>query len=512
MLRNRFLTVFALTFAAGDAAVLGVYAVGGTVPFLWAALCCVAVGGVCAFFLRGRWTVLAVVFGLLLGVLRCAGADLDGERYARFVGREDTAICTVVESASDSESDLLLLRVENSRAALPKGCLLSVRMTSALPLRNGEHVRTELSDLRLPTLRQRANGADMAANGKALSTWTGDGLRGKALAWFRTCCEQLYDRYGQTGIVEALLLRERSSLDAQTTQAYRNAGVAHLLAISGLHLAVFADLLRRFLRRFLPRGPAMAALCFALFGYCSLAGFPPSMLRAASMLAFFECGELLTFRTDPLTSLSVALVVLLAVSPVSLLSYSLQLSFLACLCLLLVRTRLFALYGRREPERRLSAGAGARLRNRARSFLARTAGSLYASCSVVLFTFPVLAFSFGSVSYLTPLANLLALPFFAPLLFALLLSVVCFAVFPPLAPVVAFLPGQALRLFDGALSLLDRAGVGSSMVSTERMLLPAAFAICGVLSLLLSKKRGSRLYFGFLAAFGLSLAVGMLPF
>ena len=152
------------------------------------------------------------------------------------------------------------------------------------------------------------------------------------------------------------------------------------------------------------------------------------------------------------------------------------------------------------------------VRTRLPSFGVVFRSSLYASCSVVLFTFPVLAFSFGTVSYLTPLANLLVLPFFAPLLVALLLSVACFAVFPPLAPVVAFLPGMALRLFDGVLSLLDRAGVGSAAVSPERMLLPAAFAVCGMLSLLLSKKHGSRLYFGFLAAFGLSLVLGLLPF
>ncbi len=512
MLRNRFLTVFALAFAAGDAAVLCVYAAGRTVPFLWVVLCCAAVGGVCAVFLRRHLTILLVLCGLLLGVLRCVCANPDGSGYERFAGREDTAICTVVESASDSGSDLLLLRVEKSRVALPKGSLLSVHMDSALPLRNGEHVRAELSNLRLPTLRQRANGADMAANGKALSTWTGNDPRGRVLEWFRESCGILYDPYGQTGIVEALLLRERSSLDAQTTQAYRNAGIAHLLAISGLHLAVFADLFRRLLRQFLPRGPAMVLLCLVLFGYCYLTGFPPSMLRAAIMLAFFECGELLTFRTDSLTSLSGALLLLLLISPVSLLSYSLQLSFLACLCLLLVRTRVSAFTERfRESGRGLPGNPIERWKKRVFSYFARAAGSLYTSCSVLLFTFPVFAFSFGSVSYLTPLANLLVLPFFAPLLFALLLSVACFAVFPPLAPVAAFLPGQSLRLLDWALSLLDRAGVGSASVSPERMILPASFAVCGILSLLLSKKRGGRLYFGFLVAFGLSLAIGLLP-
>lgn len=496
-----------MAFAAGVAGMLWAYTVLGAISFVWFSAACAA-AILLSIVLRKRnpavsRCVLLVALGLLCGGARLMLAST-GNAYEPFIGREDTAVGSVVESASYDGGSSRVIRIQKSRIDIPKGTLVQVDAETALPVSVGDSVTVTLSDISLPDAHQRADGVSLVADGRILSVAEGTGWGSRVLSAVRQACERLYAPYGQDGMAKALLIRERSSLRSSTMRSYRNAGLSHLLAISGLHLAIFMDLFRRIIRRMgMPRWASVSLLLLLLLGFCALTAWTPSVMRAGIMLGMLMTGEFLLVRVDRLTTLFAALLLLLLLEPYALLSVSLQLSFLACLGLLLLQSRIAEIRYRIREKRHHGR------KSRFCRLFAAAAGSMLTYCSVLLFTFPVTTFSFGTVAYLSPLTNLLVLPFFAPLLILLLLSVIAYFLLPPLAPLLAFLPGLALRLLEDALAILFRANIGSADADPRRMLLPALLALCAILSALLSKKHTFRLYWSFSVAFAVVLAVGL---
>lgn len=507
MLRNRFLSVYALAFSAGVAGMLCAYAVLGAISFAWLSAACAA-ASFSTFFLRKRRpalcrSILLVALGFLCGGARLMLAST-GSEYEPFIGREDTVVGSVVESASYDGGSVRVIRIQRSHIAIPKGTLVQVDADTALPVYVGDSVTAVLSDISLPDAYQRADGVSLAADGRILSVTEGTGWGSRVLSAVRQACERLYTPYGQEGMAQALLIRERSALRASTMRSYRNAGLSHLLAISGLHLAIFMDLFRRIIRRMgMPRWMAISFLLLILLGFCALTAWTPSVTRAGIMLGMLMAGEVLMYRVDRLTTLFAALLLLLLLEPYALLSVSLQLSFLACLGLMLLQGHITEI--RYRIRRKYYYGR----KSRFYSLMAFAAGAMLTYCSVLLFTFPITTFSFGTVAYLSPLTNLLVLPFFVPLLLLLLLSVIAYFLLPPLAPLLALLPGLALRLLDNALAILYHANIGSVNADPRWMMLPVLLALCAILSALLSKKHTFRLYWSFSAAFAVTLAVGL---
>ena len=512
MFHNRFLSVYAVAFAAGVAGVLCAYAVWGAISFVWsAAVCCLVCVSLLflGILLRKKRpalfrSALLISLGLLCGGGRILLADT-GKAYEPYVGREDTVVGSVVESASYENGRERVIRIRQSHTSIPKGTLVLLYGSTPLPVHVGERVTVSLTDVRLPDVSQRADGVSLVADGEILSVGGGKTLGSSFLSALRQACERLYAPYGEEGVAQALLFRERSALTSATVGAYRNAGLSHLLAISGLHLVIYMEILRRIVGRMaLPRWLSASLLLHALLGFCYVTAFSPSVLRSAVMLGILTTAEYLNHRVDRLTTLFAALLVLLLWDPYALLSVSLQLSFLACLGLLLLRTHISELCYRIRRKHYYGR------KSRCYRLLASATGSVLTSYSVLLFTFPVMIFSFGQVAYLSPLMNLLVLPFFAPLLSLLLLSVLAYFLLPPLAPALAFLPGQALRLLEAFLGLLSRANIGSADADPRRMVLPVLFACCAVLSAMLSKKHTFRFYWSFSAAFAVALAVGLI--
>ena len=129
----------------------------------------------------------------------------------------------------------------------------------------------------------------------------------------------------------ALLIGQREKLPEETRQRFSDAGVAHLLAVSGLHVGLLAWALTAILRRWLPPGALLMALGAFLLGYCALLDFSAPVARASLLLALGQLRRIARRAPDGLTTLSAAFLLILAVQPMSLFSVSFQLSFLAVL-------------------------------------------------------------------------------------------------------------------------------------------------------------------------------------
>ncbi|NVK35080.1 MAG: ComEC/Rec2 family competence protein [Rhodobacteraceae bacterium] len=154
----------------------------------------------------------------------------------------------------------------------------------------------------------------------------------------------------ETELIVALLLGDRTGLPDEDVETLRVAGLAHTLAISGLHMGLFAGgaytlflavlaLFERISLRYpLHKVAAMAALVAATF-YLLLSGASIATQRAYLMIALVFLGIVFGRRGLTYRSVVLAGLLLLLLSPEQLLHPGFQMSFAAVLCLIAFYTR-----------------------------------------------------------------------------------------------------------------------------------------------------------------------------
>ncbi len=203
----------------------------------------------------------------------------------------------------------------------------------------------------------------------------------------------------QTGaLAKALLTGQRGGLDGETVAAFRAAGAAHILALSGLHLGVIYGILHRCLA---VAGRSRAAeltgstLILAVSGfYVLMTGSSASVVRAYLFICLNELSRLFPGRRrKPLAVFAAALTVQLCADPLIIRSVGFQLSYLAMLGIYLLFPKLDSWFpgGRMNPLRRIWS-----------------ASALTISCQI--FTAPAVWWHFRSFPVYFLITNLVALP------------------------------------------------------------------------------------------------------
>ena len=256
-------------------------------------------------------------------------------------------------------------------------------------------------------------------------------------------------------LVTALITGDKTQLPDGVYSALRRSGLAHVIAVSGLHVSFLAGLITTLLGR-RRRLSAVVGICL-LFFFAAVAGNTPSVQRAAFMQAMLLIAPLADRENDPPTALSTVLMVLLVVNPYAAASVSLQLSFAAVAGIFLFTGPLCEKWGRKLPRK--PKGFWIKLGCRtARAVIASVATTLGA----IVFTTPLMAFYFDSISLISPLANLLAL-WAVSLAFLGGLAVAVLGVFLPalagLLAWVAAMPVWYLQWVSAALAGLPFASV-----------------------------------------------------
>ncbi|WP_422376539.1 ComEC/Rec2 family competence protein [Roseibium sp.] len=240
-------------------------------------------------------------------------------------------------------------------------------------------------------------------------------LRGDLANRIRT---DLGDR-PETALVVALLVGDRSGISEQQEEALRASGLAHILAISGLHMALFAGgtyggvlLLLALLPALSLRWPthkwaAVAALLAATF-YLLLSGASVATQRSYLMIALVFLGLLAGRRGLTLRSVALAALVLLALAPERLFFPGFQMSFAAVICLVAV----YELWRRREADfQGMTRDQGLRARI-VRSVGAWGAGLFVTALVAGLATGIIGAHHFGRVAPYGLVGNMLGMPVF----------------------------------------------------------------------------------------------------
>ncbi|MDO5388762.1 MAG: ComEC/Rec2 family competence protein, partial [Clostridia bacterium] len=130
---------------------------------------------------------------------------------------------------------------------------------------------------------------------------------------FQNTINKLYPQK-EAGLITAMLLGDRNDLDDETYKLYQNAGIVHIISVSGLHISILAGLVL-FLLRPLGRYPSSLLTALFLIFYTILAGASPSVVRASLMMFLYILSGLISRKYDLLSSTSIICCVLLMYNP-----------------------------------------------------------------------------------------------------------------------------------------------------------------------------------------------------
>ena len=233
--------------------------------------------------------------------------------------------------------------------------------------------------------------------GKASAYWRF--IPARIGAFLRERISEIYDR-NSAAFLFAVLTGDRSRLkqDIWFSSMLRSSGVAHCVAVSGMHLSFLV----MFLYIILGRGRLSACLCIAVtLLFMAMTGFSASVVRAGVM-QIAVCGSQITRKQyDSLTALGLALIVLLILNPYCIRNAGMILSFSSTLGILLFYQKIKDGLPKHPPKWG-SHSVWARLWNGVQA-------SLGVSLASAVFTTPLNALFFRQISLLAPVTNFLVM-------------------------------------------------------------------------------------------------------
>jgi len=194
------------------------------------------------------------------------------------------------------------------------------------------------------------------------------------------------------GFTYAMLFGDISYMDRADTETLRSVGVAHIFAVSGLHVGVLAAAILFLLRKCRAKRWVMLLVMLPILGfYAYLAEFTPSILRASIMILLYLTASMLGMRYDDISALSFAAIAILLVKPLYLFDMSFVMSFLSLFGIQCLATPLEKFF----RKRRLPTVAASAL-------------ALSVATSVAIL--PLSATLFGRVSVVGVLLNVVVVP------------------------------------------------------------------------------------------------------
>lgn len=250
--------------------------------------------------------------------------------------------------------------------------------------------------------------------------------------------DQLQTRYTklkfeekETAILSAITLGDKSGLRSEVRNKFSEAGVSHVLALSGLHLGILMMFLMMMMRPMRLQRWSLwltAGICVALlWSFVLLTGCSVSVVRSAVMLTLVTLLGLRGEGFSSLNNVALAAFAILAVSPQSVMDVSFQLSFVSVGALVMF-----------TPYYTYSA---ARRRLKWAAFIG---DFVYASVVAQLATAPIVACVFGKLPIWFLAANAIVIPC-AYVLLPTMLLYFAFLWFTPLAQLLGEVAGFALK-------------------------------------------------------------------
>lgn len=253
------------------------------------------------------------------------------------------------------------------------------------------------------------------------------------------------------GLVQALLLGERSALTPDQDELLKESGTVHFLAISGLHVGLFC-LFAGYLLALLvaPVRARTVAVIALVWVYVAFTGLHVSAVRAGWTLTFLLAAPLLHRQRDSYSALAGAALMVLLVSPQQLFTPGFQLTFVAVWAIICVYPQVAGMaWPWEDMLARLREPGEATVLH---ALWAWSRSYLLLSVIVWAATAPLMVYHFNSLCLFAPLLNLVMWP----LVFLLLLTCFILALCLPLGAWAVAAPAGLAGFFGGDIESLLR--------------------------------------------------------
>ena len=315
---------------------------------------------------------------------------------------------------------------------------------------------------------------------------------------YRLQSDYMYTAFSrdELGVLAALTLGNKRMLSDEVRSIYTDAGVAHVLALSGLHVgviyAMLAFVMRGVLRRRSLRWLRDLLIVFVLWMFALMVGMSASVVRAVTMCTLYILARWVSRDSSSINTLSLAALLMLLVRPFYLFDIGFQLSFMAMASILWLEPYLEKLFI-------------SQLLPRVCTYFI---GIICMSLAAQLGTFPLSLYHFGTFPTYFLLTNLLVIPYLSLILALTFLWWIMVLVGIPLSIPL----GQILQHLTAWMNLcLARIGQWPGAVlhiaNYNFLSVLSTYLLIFFLGLFLIKKWSRGLVFAFAALLGLLVSI-----
>ena len=203
-----------------------------------------------------------------------------------------------------------------------------------------------------------------------------------------------------SNVINGLLLNEKHNFPEDVKNNFDRIGVYHLIATSGIHIAVLSRFCLWILKKtkFTYRSSALIS-SFIILLFMALTGFSGSIMRAGIVAILSSIGILIFRKPDPLNSLGLALLIICLTNPNAALDIGVCLSVFASLGIILIERKINKFINQKfsiDPEKN--------------KILSYVVSIISVSIAASLFTFPISAWFFRKTSLIFLISNVLLIP------------------------------------------------------------------------------------------------------
>ena len=364
-----------------------------------------------AFLFRGRMRTRLIIAALAMALgfgQYWLHYDLTAAKCEVFAGKEVDTTARITDFP-DIRDRCVLLSMKITGDELPNVSALIIDYSNEeADFRPGDEIKVKLK-LRSVTERFGEQTDSNISKGVYLSGYTSEKIEktgrwsGSFVYFPKLIGNALHNEIGQlfpedtAPFMKALLAGYKDDYygNDKLYASMNVAGLAHVVAVSGMHVAFLVGVLQSILGK--NRRSSLICICLVWL-FVIMVGSPLSAIRAGIMISLLMLAPVLGRINDRATTLSFALALILITNPFSAGSVALQLSFGAVAGMFLFSQPIYAYFSKKfSPPRAFGA---------VWNYIIATLSS---SLAVTVFTFPLLAVHFGYITLLAPVMNILFL-------------------------------------------------------------------------------------------------------
>lgn len=262
---------------------------------------------------------------------------------------------------------------------------------------------------------------------------------------FKCGVESTFDKYlddENSDLIKGIILGDYSYLDEDYLKAYREIGLAHILAVSGLHIGIIAGAIVFFLSLIgVNRRWNVAITIITIWVYAYLIGFPSSILRANIMFSMIFIAGLIAEPYDSINSLFLSFWILILFKPLSIFSVGFQLSYVASFSILYFTPKISkSLYFFENGNR----------------FRRKLISTFSALIGLYIGILPIQIYYFNEFSTLSILSNIIIAPIISFVLIGSFALLVVEFIFSPLNFLIGFVINMGLNIENALVDIIHQ--------------------------------------------------------